>query len=185
MILSSISSNAFVRFVVFVSWLYATSQIYGHRFVIQVFQVLHTVCDFVLYATEISIFFAATTTQFCSLISSRFSPLVSPILLRAIGLYVFSRLSSKIEVPHRRFLLINHLDCTSCVHARTELYATVHTGQALEYFYHERKTLARTACRVRVYALSKTSNGAERAKVDRRNFVGSSDVDARLKCRIS
>lgn len=94
-----------------------------------------------------------------------------------------SRLSSKIEARLCHSLLINHLvTVLSRVHVRVELYATVHTGQTLKYFYHERKTLAPP---VRVYALSKMGNGAERAKVDRRNFVGSFDVDARLKCRIS
>lgn len=100
MILSNISSNAFVRFVVFVSWLYATSQIYGHRFVIQVFQVLYTVCrtlcDWNFH------FFAATTTQSCSLIPRRPFPLILPILLRrtlCVLPFIFENRGSTSSLP--------------------------------------------------------------------------------------
>lgn len=67
----------------------------------------------VLYATKISIFFCHDDTQFCSLIPRRLFSiqlfLVLPILFRAVGLYVSSRLSSKVKIQPRCLLLINHL----------------------------------------------------------------------------
>lgn len=93
--------------------------------------------------------------------------------------YVSSRLSSKVESRPRCLLLINHFVHTY-VRANTRTRACAHTRaqaahgilRAFEYFSRERKTLTRAAL-VRVRALSKTSNGAERAKVDGRNFVES------------
>lgn len=116
-------------------------------------------------------------TQFRSLIPRRLFPLVF-YQFYCVGLYVASRLFSKIA-RLRHLLLINHL---VTIHVRVELYATVHTGQTLEYFYRERKTLDTDyLCVCTRWARWATVRNVR--KLTDETLLKVFDVDARLKCR--
>lgn len=151
----------------------------------------------VFYVTGISIFCRDSDT---TLFAYSAPPFLHPALsffqfysTRMTIFYVSSRLSSKVETRPRCFLLINHfvyvyVYVRTLIHTYLNIYTRTHVCtrphmhaqawavrgilRAFEYFSRERKTLTRAAL-VRVRALSKTSNGAERAKVDGRNFVES------------
>ena len=104
------------------------SRIYGSRFVIQVLQVLYTRMSYFMWL-EFP-FFAATATQFCSLIPHR---LFSIQLFRSshfttrVWLYpmYFFRLSSKVETQSHCLLLTSHL-CVSTHCISTYLYTYTH-----------------------------------------------------------
>jgi len=100
------------------------SRIYGSHFVIQVLQVLYTRMSYFMWL-EFP-FFAATATQFCSLIPHRLfsNSFVLPILLHVYDTvsYIFFRLSSKVETQSHCLLLISLCLSTHCIPIYTYLY---------------------------------------------------------------